>query len=122
VTGDLAYGRQVPPLPRLPRRTVLREDSAPGYHRTEWATLSPLGALTIEGQSLTSGSGADEYEWAFSVPADQVPGLVAALGGATGDDVLPLLVEHCRVHHPPDFGGLMDAAGVQHTFWSRLGD
>jgi hypothetical protein len=109
------------PLP-LPRRAVLREDTAPGYHRTEWAALSETGALTIDGQSITSDDEYGEYEWAFSVPADQVPGLITTLGGTAGDDVLALLAAHCRAHHPPDFAGLMDGHGVTHTFWSRLGD
>jgi hypothetical protein len=108
--------------PPLRRSAVLREDTAPGYRRTEWATLSETGALTIEGQSLTDDDEWGEYEWAFSVPAEQVPGLVTALGGTAGDDVLTVLAAHCRAHHPPDFAGLMERHGVTHTFWSRLGD
>ena len=104
------------------RSTTLREDSQPGYSRSEWAALDDAGALTIEGQSLSSSADFYEYEWAFQVAAEQVPRLVAALGGAAGDDVLPLLVEHCRVHHPPDFPGLMDGDGIQYEFWSRVGD
>ena len=56
------------------------------------------------------------------MPADQVRGLVTALGGATGDDVLALLKAHCKAHQPPDWGGLMKRHGVTYTFWSRFGD
>jgi hypothetical protein len=104
------------------RRTSLREDSRPGYSRSEWAALDESGALSIEGQSLSSSADFYEYEWAFRVVAEQVPRLVAALGGTAGDDVLALLVEHCRVHHPPDFPGLMDGAAIEYEFWSRVGD
>ena len=103
-------------------RTTLSEDASPGYHRTEWATLDESGALTIEGQSLSSSADYFEYEWAFQVAADQVPRLVTALGGAAGDDVLPLLVRYSRAHHPPDFTGLMNGEGIPFEFWSRVGD
>jgi hypothetical protein len=26
------------------------------------------------------------------------------------------------VHHPPDFPGLMEGAGIVYEFWSRVGD
>ncbi len=64
----------------------------------------------------------DDYEWEFHVPADQVPRLVTALGGTSGDDVLPLLKAHSDAHQPPDWAGLMNRHGVTFTFFSRFGD
>ncbi len=46
------------------------------------------GDIVIEGQDL---SGASEYEYVITVRRDQVPKLVAALGGSPGQDVLALL-------------------------------
>ena len=102
--------------------TILRRDRSPGYQRTEWARIDEAGVLRIEGQSLSASADCHEYEWAFRVTADQVPALVTALGGTPGDDVLRLLVQHCQVHHPPDFTGLMNGAGIAFEFWSRRGD
>ncbi len=112
-----------PGTPRLPYRLdmLLRGDDAPGYHRAERADLSADGTLTIEGEIWTNDD-VDDYEWEFHVPADQVPGLVTALGGTTGDDVLVLLKAYGTAHHPPDWVGLMKRHGVTYTFWSRFGD
>jgi hypothetical protein len=109
-------------MPGSVRRSTLRHDESPGYSRTEWASVDESGALSIEGQSLSSSADPYEYEWAFSVAPDQVPRLVTALGGTAGEDVIPLLVRHCRAHHPPDFSGLMESEGVEFAFWSRAGD
>ena len=79
------------------------------------------GALTIEGQSIVDREDPPEYEWVFRLPADQVPKLVVALGGTPGDDVLGLLVGHCREHHPPGFVTLLDGAEIAYSFWSRHG-
>ncbi|GAA3079775.1 hypothetical protein VR41_06430 [Streptomyces sp. NRRL B-1568] len=48
------------------------------------------GGLVIEGQDLSLG----EYEYMLSVKQDEIPIVVAALGGAPGDDVLELLAGH----------------------------
>jgi hypothetical protein len=100
---------------------LLRGADSPGYHHAERANLSAHGALTIEGEIWTNDD-ADDYEWEFHVPADQVPGLVAALGGTAGDDVLALLKAHCEAHERPDWVDLMKQHGVTYTFFSRFGD
>ncbi len=70
--------------PRLSYRRdmLLRGDDAPGYHHAERADLSADGTLTIEDEIWTNDD-VDDYEWEFHVLADQVPGLVTALGGTT---------------------------------------
>jgi hypothetical protein len=78
---------------------LLRGNDAPGYHHAERTDLSADGALTIEGEIWTTDA-ADDYEWEFHVPADQVPGLVTGLGGTAKDDVLTLLKAHCGAHQP----------------------
>jgi hypothetical protein len=62
------------------------------------AALLESGDLVIEGQDLgdelpvPGTSGVTEYEFAWTIPADQIPRLVELLGGEPGDDVLDLLV------------------------------
>ena len=108
-------------LPPAPRPTVLHEDNRPGHRRAEWASVSESGALTIEGQSVDEDADPPEYEWVFRLRPEQVRTLVEALGGAPGDDVLALLADHCRAHHPPDLVSLLDSSRVTYSFWSRLG-
>lgn len=57
-----------------------------------WASRSESGGVTINGQDLRSGpGGSGEYEYAVSIPVEDVPIVVKALGGSEGDDVLELL-------------------------------
>jgi hypothetical protein len=58
------------------------------------AVLEDDGDLVFEGQDLNGWLGSAEYEYWVRCPAADVPRVVAALGGAPGDDVLTLLVEH----------------------------
>ena len=58
------------------------------------AVLTPSGDLVFEGQDLNGWLGSEEYEYWVTAPAALVPLVVAALGGAAGDDVLELLVAH----------------------------
>jgi hypothetical protein len=58
------------------------------------AVLEEDGDLVFEGQDLNGWLGSAEYEYWVRCPAADVPRVVAALGGAPGDDVLTLLVEH----------------------------
>ncbi|MEU1378280.1 hypothetical protein ABZ442_32210 [Streptomyces triculaminicus] len=54
------------------------------------ARINVEGKLLIQGQDLNNG----EYEYMLSVPEAEIPKVVAALGGAPGDDVLELLAAH----------------------------
>ena len=47
--------------------------------------------LVFAGQDLKNYPGADEYEYWITVPAQDVPTVIAALGGQPGDDVLELV-------------------------------
>lgn len=59
------------------------------------ATAWSDGSVCIEGQDLGPNTpGGDEYEYYLTVAAGDVPRLVAALGGAVGDDALSLLAVH----------------------------
>jgi hypothetical protein len=57
-----------------------------------WAEINSDKALTISGQDLhPPGPFGDEYEYVLTVAPADIDTVVVALGGAPGDDVLPLL-------------------------------
>ncbi|WP_127782860.1 hypothetical protein [Rhodococcus sp. X156] len=59
-----------------------------------WAEILDDGVLQIAGQDLGPPQGlglGSEYEYWLTVQPDEISLVVAALGGAEGDDVLPLL-------------------------------
>jgi len=58
-----------------------------------WAEFTRDGQLQIAGHDLRPPSfmGGDEYEYWLTVEPGDIPRVVAALGGAEGDDVLALL-------------------------------
>jgi hypothetical protein len=56
------------------------------------ASVDADGVLRISGQDLGDNLYGGEYEYFLTVDATDVPTVVAALGGAPGDDVLELLV------------------------------
>jgi hypothetical protein len=60
------------------------------------AVLNLDGDLVFEGQDLNGWLGSAEYEYWVTAPASLVPQVVAALGGAPGDDVLALLADHAE--------------------------
>ena len=53
------------------------------------AEITNDGRLQIAGQDLRAMGG--EYEYFLTIEQADIPRVVAALGGAQGDDVLPLL-------------------------------
>lgn len=80
------------------------------------ARLTPEGALVIEGQDL---SGASEYEYALTVPAAQVPQVLAGLAGRPGDDVLALLKTHAATIVETGELTWLRSLGIEPEFWSR---
>ncbi len=85
---ELSNGRQV----------NLRQERDGSDSRSLWAHLDDDGNLHIDGQDLGPRtalvSDDDEYEWFETIRAEDVPKVVALLGGSTGDDVLDLLEAH----------------------------
>lgn len=84
-----------------------------------WADLSTEDALVISGQDLRPPFGWDEYEYSFTIPPEDLPLIVAALGGDHDDNVLRLLAaEGERI--VPGVRGWLDSVGAHYEFWSRM--
>jgi hypothetical protein len=56
-------------------------------------SLTPAGELQFHGHDLKPPPlfGESDYEYTLTVASDDIPTVVAALGGAVGDDVMPLI-------------------------------
>jgi hypothetical protein len=78
------------------RRVVVRNplDHAATQDQDETdGTLRINGADTGPGASGVPGEASIAFDWVYVIAPDKVPGLVAALGGTAGDDVLALVAE-----------------------------
>lgn len=77
------------------RSVRLRAEVSGLDRRNLWAHVEEAGSVRIEGQDLGPATAIispdGEYEWHEVISADDVPRLVALLGGAPGDDVLAVL-------------------------------
>lgn len=95
--------------------------------RSLWATMLADGGMTLAGQELGAsiaifGEGLTEYEWAWTVAAEDVPLLPAAFGGKLGDDPIPLIRHWVRKGRGHDPGKHLEKSGFAVGFWSRMGD
>ena len=109
----------------MPRTFVtLRDVQDAGGTRQLWATLEPSGAVKIEGVDRGPGVsevlGVSEYEWAWTIPAQEIPALVAAMGA--GDDVLEALGICFRDERAAGLKQFLETEGIVHESWSRMGD
>jgi hypothetical protein len=97
-------------------------------NRAMWARRLDDGGLMIEGQDLGKvvseawGAGLTEYEWAWKLPAADVPRVSEALGGSADEDPLAVLMRWSREHEGRDPGIPIKEAGLPIEFWSRVGD
>ncbi|MEY9873571.1 hypothetical protein ABH931_003060 [Streptacidiphilus sp. MAP12-33] len=82
------------------------------------AALRADGALVVEGQLLRPGM--PEYEYVVTLPAGQVPALVAALGVAGEGELLPELLRRSEEITPRVHGWLCDL-GLRPELWTHLG-
>lgn len=83
------------------------------------AELNAGGALVISGQDLKPGFDWAEYEYRFTIRPEDLPLIVAELGGALDDHVLQLLAaEGERI--TSDMQTWLDAIGVPYEFWNRI--
>jgi hypothetical protein len=115
------------PLPdarRLPGRSVKLQNE----HREDgsWlnldASLERDGTLRIIGQDLgpvtKSISPDGEYEYFYTIAAQDVPALVVALGGQPGTDVIDLLEQHWSADAAYNLSAAIRSSGVKYSFSS----
>jgi hypothetical protein len=80
------------------RRVSLRAERNGRDTRFLEAWVDALGALHLDGQDLGPGTAAvsddGEYEWHRTIPASELPRLIALLGGEPGDGILDLLAHY----------------------------
>jgi hypothetical protein len=84
-----------------------------------WAELNTEGALVISGQDLNPSHGWEEYEYAFSIPAGELPRIRAGLDGTHDDTILDLLAANAE-KIAPAVKCWLDATGASYTFWNRV--
>jgi hypothetical protein len=111
------------------KRTVVLRAQADGQDRRSLdAYLEHTGDLALDGQDLgpsverVFGEGIREYEWKRTVPAADIPRLLAALGASPGSDVLDALEAWLASHLPEQLERLILERGISSQFWSRAGD
>lgn len=106
-----------------PRSVSLQsEHRDDGSRLTMTAERRADGQLEILGQDLgpvtRSISGDGEYEWGYTVAADDVPALVIALGGEAGEDVIDVLERRWSGENVYGLGAKIRSSGVSHEFWN----
>jgi hypothetical protein len=78
-----------------PTITLRSERRADGSRLSLWAYLDSAGRLHLDGQELgpvtRSVSGDGEYEYFKMIAREDIPRLIALLGGGPGEDILGLL-------------------------------
>lgn len=106
----------------VPRSVVLLNQTLHDGSRLHLsATLDSDGDLLIEGQDLgpvTKPVSPDgEYEYCYTIHAVDVPTLITALGGSTGEDVLELLQARWAGGKSYGLGEAIRGSGVRFDFW-----
>jgi hypothetical protein len=77
------------------RSLVLSDTTDKRGHLTTSISIDDSGAFYFRGYDtgpiVSTFFGCDYYEWVYTVPAERVPNLVAALEGNTSEDILELV-------------------------------
>ena len=76
-------------MPNASPRVIWRNDGL-----VVRARLTGDGDLQFAGHDLRSSPFGDEYEYWITVPARDLPTIISALDGRTGDDVIDLVARH----------------------------
>lgn len=103
---------------------TLRDVSDSDGSRRLSARLDPTGALVIEGNDYGDGvervMGFREYEWAWTISAEDVPALLQALEAT--DDVVSAIQRRFAGDQVANLGQFLDDHGIPVERWSRVGD
>ncbi len=105
------------------REVVLLQEKDGAHSRTIWASLLPDDSLKISGQDLGPAVerffGADEYEFAHTIPSEYVHQFLELLGATEVKDVLRALKHFGGPRYPEISAALEQAkAFMPIQFWS----
>ena len=84
-----------------------------------WVNWGTEGKLVLQGQSLSGGG---EYEYALSVLSEDVPKVVAALGGDAGADAIDLIKANSDSIVRQGEQTWLKSLGITPGFWARSSD
>jgi len=88
-------------------------------HLHIWAEITDGGLLRIAGQDLRPPPAmGGEYEYFLTVEQEDIPRVVAALGGAKSDDVLPLLQANGEMIYHAGEQTWLKSLGIEPEFFS----
>jgi hypothetical protein len=95
--------------------------------RSIWATRLSDGRLRIESQDLGPavaifGEGLSEYEWAWTVAAEDVLRIAELLGSPAAHNPIAVMRAWVQQGNGRDPGVALKEAGLSLEFWSRIGD
>ena len=105
-------------------KIVLRDERTP-TDRRRLVVYEHAGGIRLDGWDLGDEvariKGDREYEWTCDVAASDLPALVAALGGAEGEDVFEVISRTC-LSDPNRLYDTIRATKIPYAWWSRQGD
>lgn len=105
-------------------KVVLREQRREGDYRYLGAEIKENGDLYMEGQDLGSGVeeafGCREYEWCWTVKAQDIEKLKIAIGSE--GEILDLLKKHFSNEKAAGLYKFMRDHDIPFESWSRIGD
>ena len=105
-------------------KIVLRDEKTEGDAR-RLTVYDHEGGVRLDGWDygdlVEKYQGGREYEWLVTVAARDVPALVAALGGTSGEDVFEVIRRTCTTDPNHLFSVIVDR-NIPHEWWHRVGD
>lgn len=103
---------------------VLRNERSPQDTRYLEASLSEVGDLIIHGTDwgaeVVRFWGSSEYEWIWTIRAQDLPALGAALHAEQG--LLQALKTQFSDENAANLGSFLDQHTIKYESWSRVGD
>jgi hypothetical protein len=105
-------------------KIVLRSETTP-TDRRELSVYNTAEGIRVDGWDMGDEverlKGAREYEWMIDVAERDLPALVAALGGAAGEDVFDVIRRTC-IDDPTHLHSVIVRFQIPHQWWHRIGD